>query len=508
MSKTFTAQNPATAQPVGNLIAEWDLVQTSAAIKAADSVKAKLSSTNPTQRAALLNAIADAIEEQKEKLAETANQETALPMARLTGEVMRTVIQIRAFANLVKSGGHLLPVIDLADPNFLPVARPDLRKSQQPLGVVAVFAASNFPLAFSVAGGDTASALAAGCPVIVKAHPSHPNTGQLVYEAVVKGLTSQGFPKELFAIVQGVNPEITHWLAKAPEITAIGFTGSGLVGKLLIKLSQERDVPIPVYAEMGSLNPVFFTPGALAEKADELAKAAMDSALLGSGQFCTKPGIMIVPDDAAGDKFISQVESYVASQKVGPLLNKGIASRFSDAISSLTKSKGLKVISGTNNPDGFGVTPTIFVVNWSDVKNHHDLLEEHFGPTSVIIRAPFDQFLTVAGAMEGQLTAALHAATGENVKDLVAKLSQLAGRVIWNGFPTAVSVTAAQNHGGQWPASSTHTTSVGLDALYRFVRPVVYQNFPDNQLPAELQNANPYGIERVINGERSNKAIS
>ena len=508
MSKTFTAQNPATAQSVGNPIAEWDLVQTSTAIKAADSIKSKLSSTNPTQRAALLNAIADAIEEQKEKLAETANLETALPMPRLTGEVMRTVIQIRAFANLVKNGGHLLPVIDLADPNFLPVARPDLRKSQRPLGVVAVFAASNFPLAFSVAGGDTASALAAGCPVIVKAHPSHPNTSQLVYEAVIKGLTSQGLPKELFAIVQGVNPEITHWLAKAPEITAIGFTGSGMVGKLLLKLSQERDVPIPVYAEMGSLNPVFFTPGALNEKADELAKAAMDSALLGSGQFCTKPGIIIVPDDAAGSKFISQVESYVASQKVGPLLNKGIASRFSDAISSLTKSKGLKVISGTNNSDGFGVTPTIFVVNWADVKNHHDLLEEHFGPTSVIIRAPFDQFLAVANAMEGQLTAALHAGSGENVKDLVAKLSELAGRVIWNGFPTAVSVTAAQNHGGQWPASSTHTTSVGLDALYRFVRPVVYQNFPDNQLPAELQNANPYGIERVVNGERSNKVIS
>jgi NADP-dependent aldehyde dehydrogenase len=508
MSKTFTAQNPATAQAVGNPIAEWDLVQTSAAIKAADSIKSKLSSTNPTQRAAMLNAIADAIEEQKDKLAETANSETALPMARLTGEVMRTVIQIRAFANLVKNGGHFLPIIDLADPNFLPVARPDLRKSQQPLGVVAVFAASNFPLAFSVAGGDTASALAAGCPVIVKAHPSHPNTSQLVYEAVIKGLTSQGLPKELFAIVQGVNPEITHWLAKAPEITAIGFTGSGMVGKLLIKLSQERDVPIPVYAEMGSLNPVFFTPGALSEKADELAKAAMDSALLGSGQFCTKPGIIVVPDDLAGDKFISQVESYVASQKVGPLLNKGIASRFSDAISSLTNSKGLKVISGTNNPDGFGVTPTIFIVNWVDVKNHHDLLEEHFGPTSVIIRAPFDQFLTVANSMEGQLTAALHAASGENVKDLVAKLSELAGRVIWNGFPTAVSVTAAQNHGGQWPASSTHTTSVGLDALYRFVRPVVYQNFPDNQLPVELQNANPYGIERVVNGERSNKAIN
>ena len=507
MSKTFTAQNPATGQSFGPEIIEWDQTQTNNAIKAADAAKAKLAATDPTKRAALLNAIADSIEAQKEKLAETAHQETALPMPRLTGEVMRTVIQIRAFASLVKVGGHLNPIIDLADANFQPVARPDLRKTQQPLGVVAVFAASNFPLAFSVAGGDTASALAAGCPVVVKAHPSHPNTSQLVFEAVVSAIAAQGLPKELFAIVQGTNPEITHWLAKAPEVTAVGFTGSGLVGKLLIKLSQEREVPIPVYAEMGSLNPVFFTPTALAEKADDLAKAAMDSALLGSGQFCTKPGIIIVPADASGDKFIAQVEEYLAAQKVGPLLNKGIASRFSDSTGELAKSAGLKVISGTNNADGFGVTPTIFVVDWSDVKNHHDLLEEHFGPTSVIIRAPFDQFLNVAKAMEGQLTAALHAGADENVAELVNQLTQLAGRVIWNGFPTAVSVTAAQNHGGQWPASSTHTTSVGLDSLYRFVRPVVYQNFPDNQLPAQLQNGNPYGIERVINGERSTKAI-
>jgi NADP-dependent aldehyde dehydrogenase len=507
MSKTFTAQNPANGQSFGPEIMEWDQTQTNNAIKAADAVKSKLALTDPTKRAALLNAIADSIEAQKDKLAEVANQETALPLPRLTGEVMRTVIQIRAFASLVKTGAHFLPIIDLADANFLPVARPDLRKTQQPLGVVAVFAASNFPLAFSVAGGDSASALAAGCPVVVKAHPSHPNTSQLVYEAVVSAIAAQGLPKELFAIVQGTNPEITHWLAKAPEVTAIGFTGSGLVGKLLMKLSQEREVPIPVYAEMGSLNPVFFTPTALAEKAEDLAKAAMDSALLGSGQFCTKPGILVVPADVSGDKFITQVKEYVAAQKVGPLLNKGIATRFTDSTSKLAISAGLNVISGTNNADGFGVTPTIFVVDWADVKNHHDLLEEHFGPTSVIIRAPFDQFLTVAKAMEGQLTAALHAGATENVNELVNQLTQLAGRVIWNGFPTAVSVTAAQNHGGQWPASSTHTTSVGLDALYRFVRPVVYQNFPDNQLPAQLQNANPYGIERVINGERSTKSI-
>ena len=508
MSKTFTAVNPATGQVVGGPIAENNFEEVSAAIAAANKVKEKFAATTPTQRAALLNAIADSIESQKEKLADISNQETALPIARVTGEVMRTVIQIRAFAELVKTGGHLLPIIDLADPNFLPVARPDLRKSQQPLGVVSIFAASNFPLAFSVAGGDSASALAAGCPVVVKAHPSHPNTCEMVYQAVVKAITEQGLPNEIFTLVQGVNPEITHWLAKAPEVTAIGFTGSGMVGKLLIKLAQERQVPIPVYAEMGSLNPVFFTPAVLAEKSEELAKAAMDSALLGSGQFCTKPGIMVVPNDGAGDKFIASVQSYIADQKVGPLLNKGIATRFIDAISSISKANGVKLLTGTNNPDGFGVTPTIFIVDWADVKNHDDLLEEHFGPTSVIIRAPFDQYLSIAKSMSGQLASALHATAADNVKDLVAALTQKAGRLIWNGFPTSVSVTAAQNHGGQWPASSSHTTSVGLDSLFRFVRPMVYQSFPDNQLPAELQNSNPYGIERIINGVRSNKAIS
>ena len=245
MSKTFTATNPATGQPVGEPINENTFEEVSAAIAAAEKVKKVFAETTPTQRAALLNAIADSIESEKEKLAEISHLETGLPLPRVTGEVMRTVIQIRAFADLVKTGGHLLPIIDLADANFQPVARPDLRKSQQSLGVVSIFAASNFPLAFSVAGGDTASALAAGCPVVVKAHPSHPNTCQLVYEAIVKAIQSQGLPKEIFALVQGVNPEITHWLAKDPHITAIGFTGSGLVGKLLIKLGQEREIPIP-----------------------------------------------------------------------------------------------------------------------------------------------------------------------------------------------------------------------------------------------------------------------
>lgn len=508
MKNTFTSVNPATGQPIDGQIMEWNFEQTSQAIKAAESVKEELALTSPTQRADLLNAIADAIAAEKEKLAEIAHLETALPLARVTGEVMRTVIQIRAFAQLVRTGGHLLPIIDLADTDFQPVARPDLRKSQQPLGVVAVFAASNFPLAFSVAGGDSASALAAGCAVVVKAHPSHPQTCQMVYQAITKAITSQGLPKEIFSLIQGANPEITHWLAKAPEINAIGFTGSAIVGKILLDLASKRAVPIPVFAEMGSLNPVFFTPGILAEKAEELAKSAIDSALLGSGQFCTKPGIMVISADAAGDKFIEAVKSYISDQKVGALLNQGILKRFNEAVTSISAVNGVRVISGINNPDGFGVTPTVFVVDWADVKNHGELLEEHFGPTSLIIRAPFEMFSQIARAMSGQLASAVHATSSEDLSDLVTELKQKAGRLIWNGFPTSVSVTAAQNHGGQWPSSSTHTTSVGLDSLFRFVRPVVYQNFPDIKLPPELQNANPYGIERVINGVRSSKAIN
>ncbi|NCU96469.1 MAG: aldehyde dehydrogenase (NADP(+)), partial [Actinobacteria bacterium] len=230
-------------------------------------------------------------------------------------------------------------------------------------------------------------------------------------------------------------------------------------------------------------------------------------ALLGSGQFCTKPGIIIIPNDSLGNKFIEQVKTYISQQKVAPLLNKAIADRFREAIKKLSISKSLEVISGISNLDGYGVTPNIFIANWSEVSQHNDLLEEHFGPTSVIIRAPFDQYLTVAKELAGQLTATIHAGKNEDLSELINQLSQIAGRVIWNGFPTAVSVTAAQNHGGQWPASSTHTTSVGIDAIYRFVRPVVYQNFPDHQLPPELQNSNPFKIERVVNSVRTDQPI-
>ncbi len=501
---TFQGIDPTTGEAFGDQFSEMSASDVSGLVSKAVAAKSAFANTTPKVRAAALRAIGAAIEESREKLIEVTMRETALPNARLSGELSRTVFQLEQFAKLVESGAHYQAIIDPPDPNWVPAPRPDIRRANQGLGVVGIFAASNFPFAFSVIGGDSASALAAGCPVVVKAHPSHPNTCRAMHKAVVAGLAKVGISSDIFALVEGTNSEITHWIASHPDITAIGFTGSGKVGKILMDISSKREVPIPVFAEMGSLNPVFFTPKALAGKASDLAKAAIDSATLGSGQFCTKPGILILPTGSEGDAFVAEIASYLETIAVAPLLNKGISERFSSAITELSKNSTLKIFSGKATENGFGVTPTVFVVDWADAFKNSELLEEHFGPTTVIIRADFAKFLDVAGKLEGQLTASLHVAEdesqSEDISNLVDALSQLAGRVIMNGFPTAVAVTAAMQHGGQFPASSSHTTSVGLDAIYRFLRPVAYQNFIDALLPPALQESNPLEINRVTNG--------
>ena len=504
---TFQAIDPTTGTTFGDSIHEMSKSEVEALIKKAAAQKNKLAATSPTERATLLRNIAAAVESKREQLIEVTMKETALPNGRLTGELSRTVFQLEQFAKMVESGTHIQAVIDLPDANWVPAARPDIRKANQALGLAGIFAASNFPFAFSVIGGDSASAIAAGCPIVVKAHPSHPNTCRIMRDAVVEGFKKSGLSEDCFVMAEGLNPEITHWIAGAPEVTSIGFTGSGMVGKLLMDISHKRSTPIPVYAEMGSLNPVFFTPGALKGGADVLAKAALDSATLGSGQFCTKPGILVIPTGTEGDEFLAHIESYLATLQVAPLLNKGIADRYSSATAKLAIDSKLKVYKGKNSDAGFGVEPTVFVVDWEVAKTNHELLEEHFGPTSVIIRADFSKFEVVANEMEGQLCAALHAAPGESVAGLLNILAEKAGRVIMNGFPTAVAVTAAMQHGGQWPSSSSHTTSVGLDSIYRFMRPVAHQNFADELLPPALQNSNPWKISRVVNGEPSTKAI-
>lgn len=494
---TFTAVQPSDASPFGSPIHESTEAEVRETVLKAHHQAHSLAALSPTDLASLLRRIAQEIESHRAALIESACAETALPEGRIGGEITRTTAQFELFANLVETGRQLRVVIDRADANYSPAPRPDLRRQNQSLGVVAVFAASNFPLAFSVAGGDTASALAAGNAVVAKAHPAHPNTCAIMERAVKSALTKSGLSSDLFAIVQGVNPQITHWLASDPHIHAVGFTGSEIVGRILLAIAAKREVPIPVYAEMGSLNPVFVTHSAIVERSEELAKGLVDSALLGSGQFCTKPGLIFIPNESS--TFLEQMASHLATLEVGPLLTSSIASRYSEAIEALSKSGSVKVFSGKSHDAGFGVTPTIFVTDWATARSLPELLEEHFGPTSVVITAEESEFVNIAKQLHGQLTATIQGSSSDSPTELLSVLSQKSGRVIWNAFPTGVAVTEAMQHGGTWPASSTHTTSVGIDAIYRFMRPVSYQSIPQQALPPALQDANPWRVEQRIN---------
>ncbi len=494
---SFRAVNPQSGEEFGPEIQSLTQVQVSTIIEGSNTPL-----LSPADRSTLLSNIASAIEADRSTIAPLAMQESGLPEARINGELTRTVFQINTFAQLVATGSHLDAKIDHADANYGMGPRPDLRKMNQPLGTVAIFAASNFPLAFSTAGGDSASALAAGCSVVLKAHPSHPNTSRAVFEAIQKGIAASGQPKEIFSLVEGNDPQITHWLATHPKISAIGFTGSGAVGKLLMDLAAKREVPIPVFAEMGAINPVFVTSLAIAERNEALVKGAVDSALMGSGQFCTKPGLFVIPQSHA-DIFVAEVEKYLSTLSVGPLLNKGIADRYSTSISSLAALGSVKAIMGNPGVAGISATPTFFIADWATVQSNAELLEEHFGPTTVIAIAEETQYEGVATALEGQLTATIQGTDEDSVEELLAVLAEKAGRVIWNAFPTGVSVTAAMQHGGQWPSSSSHTTSVGTDALYRFMRPVSYQGMPQSLLPDALKDSNPLGLERLVNGVRT-----
>jgi alpha-ketoglutaric semialdehyde dehydrogenase len=493
---TFRAVKPIDGTSYGAEIPEHNKTEVDALIAKAAATRNAIASQSPKERAALLRAIAAEIEAVRPSLIESACAETALPEARIAGEITRTTVQFELFARLVESGKHLAVSIDKADPNYSPAPRPDIRKMNQPLGVVAIFAASNFPLAFSVAGGDAASAIAAGNAIIAKAHPAHPNTCATVESAIKKALTQSGLSADTYSVVQGVNPEITHWLALHKEVKAIGFTGSEVVGRILVDLGAKRPEPIPVFAEMGSLNPVFVTSSAISDRSEALAKGLIDSALMGSGQFCTKPGLIFTP---ANDEFLSTLKSHLATLSAAPLLSKSIAERYTSSISKLAADGKLEVASGISQDQGFGVTPTVFITDWQTASQNPELLEEHFGPTTVVITSDESKFVEIAKSLHGQLTATIQGTDSDKPAELLEVLTHKAGRVIWNGFPTGVAVTSAMNHGGPWPSSSSHTTSVGTDAIFRFLRPVAYQGFAQSVLPEPLQDSNPWSVPQNIN---------
>ncbi len=449
------------------------------------------------QRARWLEAVADALDAAGGELVPIAIAETHLPEARLTGEVARTTGQLRLFAAVVRDGGYLEAIIDHARPDATP-PQPELRRVLVPIGPVAVYAASNFPFAFSVAGGDTASALAVGCPVIVKAHPGHLELSRRTADVVRAALAGAGAPDGAFGLVEGL--EAGRDLVQHPAIKAAGFTGSLHGGRVLFDLANGRSAPIPFYAELGSVNPVVITPAAAAASAAQLASGLVGSFTLGAGQFCTNPGVVLVP---AGAGLEDAVADALGAAKPAPLLNGRIEEGFRAGLEALTGHASVEVIAR----QGEGATdeapaPTVLATTAAAVVADPDtLLAECFGPVTLLVRyADEAERDAVLGSLEGSLTATVHAAPGEDVRALAETLSGLAGRVLFGGWPTGVAVTWSQHHGGPWPATTSIHTSVGATAARRFQRPVVFQDPPASVLPPALQDDNPLGIPRRVDG--------
>ncbi|QSB07124.1 aldehyde dehydrogenase (NADP(+)) [Natronoglycomyces albus] len=452
-----------------------------------------LARLTPARRAELLDAIAAALDERADELVPVAMTETHLPEARLRGELKRTTFQLRLFGEVLRDGGYLDARIDHADPDWpMGAPRPDLRRVHQPLGPVAVFAASNFPFAFSVAGGDTASALAAGNPVIVKAHPGHPRLSELTARTVIAALVDFGLPAGVFDLVYGT--EAGRQLVQHPGIRAAGFTGSIQGGRALFDLAAARPEPIPFYGELGSNNPVFVTETAANARAGEIAQGFIDSFTLGAGQFCTKPGILAVP---AGSQIVARLRE-AELPEVHPMLNERIESGFRQARADLTGHVAVKPLGEREDVALFQTTAEAVLAD------PQTLQSECFGPAALVVEyTSQSQLLELAESFDGQLTATIHAEHGCDIGDLVQVLARTAGRVLYNGWPTGVSVTHAQQHGGPYPATTAAgTTSVGTAAIGRFLRPVAYQGFPDSALPDALKESNPLGLPRMVDGVR------
>ena len=503
----FQAINPATGENLPDVFTEATAADVADACEQAADASQTYRQLPGTTKADLLDRIATEIEALGDELLQRAHLETALPLARLTGERGRTCGQLRLFATYLRDGSWVDARIDRALPDRLPAPRPSLRQMLRPLGPVAVFGASNFPLAFSVAGGDTASALAAGCPVVVKAHPAHPGTSALVGDAIGRAVAALGLPAGVFAMVQGRGNIVGMALVQHPAIKAVGFTGSLRGGRALFDAANARPEPIPVYAEMGSTNPVFVLPGALAERGAALAQAYVESVTMGVGQFCTNPGLLIGEKTAQWPAFVQAIGEAITQTSVGTMLTPAIADNYQRGITCLQTVAGVYTVSesgvpGTNFAPG---TPIILQTSAENFRQNPVLAEEVFGPGSVLIEAETRaELLAAAHALGGHLTATVHGTADElpQYADLLMVLEQKAGRLLINGFPTGVEVSHAMQHGGPYPATTdSRSTSVGTNAIRRFGRPVCYQNFPDALLPAELQDANPLGIWRLMDGE-------
>jgi alpha-ketoglutaric semialdehyde dehydrogenase len=464
------------------------------------------------ERGALLRTIATKIESISGEIIERAGRETALPPARLQGEIARTCAQLRLFAEVAEEGSWVAARIDRADPDRKPAPKPDIRSLLRPLGPVVVFGASNFPLAFSVAGGDTASALASGNAVIVKAHAAHPGTSELVGQMVRESVRECGLPEGVFSLLFGSGAEIGTSLMKHPLVKAGGFTGSRTAGRILMDVAASRPEPIPFYAEMSSTNPVFILPGALRERGDSIAAGLHTSFTMGAGQFCTKPGMVFLPNGDGAAPFTDKLRQLVTGSAPFHLLTKAIYSSYDLALAGRKSKTAVSIVAEAPKAApgvGFAVGAALFETDAGTFLGS-DLDAEIFGPTTLLVRhSNRDQILEIARSLEGHLTATIHG-TAEDLRDfadLISILEGKVGRLVFNGFPTGVEVSHAMVHGGPYPSTSDgRSTSVGTRAIFRFTRPVCFQGFPNDALPEELKDSNPLGVWRMVDGQMTREA--
>lgn len=472
-----------------------------------------------TARAQLLLDIGSALEKNREVLVALAAGESHLPDARLQGELSRTINQLKMFARLLREGSWVQAVIDTAIPDRAPAPRPDLRKLMRPLGPVVIFGASNFPFAFSTLGGDTASALAAGCPVVIKCHPGHPKTSTAVAKLAVAAAIQAGMPEHLIQHLDDCSIQAGIELVQHPITTAVGFTGSAKAGKALQKAINQRERPISLFAEMGSVNPVLLLPQVLEANPTDLAGKLAASTSMGVGQFCTNPGIIIVPKTAGHEVFIDTFTQKIRDTPPAPMLHEGILENFHNNLELVLSQAGVKLLAQEPSDDNSQARATLAAISADTFINNPALQQEVFGPFSLLVLTKdLAESTEVLKAFEGQLTTSVFANNNDwsdlseqksaALTSLMDVQESLAGRIIFNEVPTGVEVSAGMVHGGPFPATSNpQFTSVGAAAIYRWVRPVCYQGFPDMALPIELQNSNPLAIMRLVNDQWNNQPI-
>lgn len=510
---SFQSANPATSTLLPEFFYNATANETAAAVNKAANAFAAYNQKSAAEKAAFLDAIAEEIMAMGDALIERAMAESGLPAARLTGERGRTTGQLKMFAQLLREGSWVNACIDTALPDRQPLPKPDLRRMMEPIGPVVVFGASNFPFAYSAAGGDTASALAAGCPVIVKAHPSHPGTDELVSQAVISAAKKTNMPDGVYSMLHCDNAGAIALVTNS-AIKAVGFTGSRKGGMAIFNAAVNRPEPIPVYAEMSAVNPVVILPGAVAANGETIANGLAPSVTLGVGQFCTNPGLIFMVDDAGTQSFLQTLSAAIEKTMPATMLSKGICANYESGVARLKDNKAVSVLSSGATAASAGKTeavPYVFTVGQKDFIADASLSAEVFGPaTTVVLCSNMDEIKEALKTTEGQLTATVHASAADYavIAAVIELVKEKAGRLVFGGFPTGVEVCDAMVHGGPFPATTDgRSTSVGTAAIQRFVRPVAYQNFPQHLLPAALKDNNPLHILRQVNGVFTKDAV-